>query len=1286
MTEPAPSGLIADRFELHERRGGGGMGDVWRATDRLIGNPVAIKLLRVRERADRELALRRFAREARALAAIEHDGVVRYVDHGLDDAGRPYLAMQWLDGLDLRERLRHGPLSVAATLALGRRLCAALTAVHALGVVHRDLKPANVFLVDGDVERAVMLDFGVARLASATHALTNTGAVLGTPQFLAPEQAVGRAADVDARADLYSLGALLFAAITGEPPFPGDNPVAVLAKVAVSPPPIASERRTEVPAAIDDLLAWAMAKDPAQRPHDAHAFADALARATHHAGGVERPAILRASPGAVSRAELRMLCVLLASHGAALAETLTLDGARRTPDLHEIATRFGTTLRELAHGAQVAVFEGRGEIPTEVAARCARCALSLRASAPEVPIALAMGRALVDRRLPVGEVIDRGAAMLATEEAAGSRILVDDTLASLLEQRFELVRCGEQRALVRERAEPLRARALLGVATPCVGRDRELASLEALFDECVADEQARAAIVEAPAGGGKSRLAGELVDRLRARADAPAVVAVACDPGHARSPFSTLGELVRRRLALGRGDARAGFDAVAPRLGERAEFLAELVRLPLEAPPSDVLAAARAQPQVMHDQLRRAFLAWLEVATRDAPTALVVDAAHAADRPSMAFLDGALGYLRDRGWLLIALGRPELGDAFPSLWAEHEPERVQLRRLSARACRQLAHAVLGDASDARIAAIVDAAEGNPFVLEELIRAAAAGDTAVPASVVALADARFSALDEDARLLLRAGSVFGEVFWRDGCRALLGDDGLVDSVDRRLDELVARELLGLRDSSRFDGDAELRFRHTMLRDAAYETLTDDDRPRAHAAAAAWLESRGERDAARLAAHWDAAGDAARAVPWYEHAASDAMRADDPESAARLAERAVELGAAGEQRGRLRALQAEALNWLSAPTAGADAAREAIGLLPAGSPMWSHALHQLSWGYAYLGPEHDMRPIADALLAVDTDASNTLHLCALCHCATHATDRDPELAERLLRRADELLAGPHPASAMALSAHTHAWAFYWFAVGALDRALAAHRDAQDASRRAGNERLRLLDASNAGHLLVVLGDYDGAIAALEEPLGSAEALGLAKLVDTLSANLGVALLLRGDAAAAVRALDRGHRAADGKPELHDTHLYRARAHLATGDLDRALADAELAASAVLFRRSALSITRAACADVRLARGELDLAAELAREAAAAILEETPTEETATYACTAMARALLAVGADAEARAVVECGVAALQRTAARIHDPALREQYWFRGASCPELHALAERLGVPAELPR
>jgi serine/threonine protein kinase len=247
------------------------MGTVYKARDRESGAVVALKILLQMEHKDR------FEREARVLATMEHKHIVRYVAYGVAKTREPWLAMEWLDGEDLGDRLERGPLEIRETLVLGKALAQALSWAHARGFVHRDIKPSNLFLARGEIAKVKLLDFGLARLVNESGAITATGTLMGTLQYMPPEQARD-AKRVDARADVFSSGAVLFHALAGCPPFDGATMTDILAKVLAGNAPDVRELRPDTPAPLASLVASMLTHDPRHRPASGTAMLDALAQ------------------------------------------------------------------------------------------------------------------------------------------------------------------------------------------------------------------------------------------------------------------------------------------------------------------------------------------------------------------------------------------------------------------------------------------------------------------------------------------------------------------------------------------------------------------------------------------------------------------------------------------------------------------------------------------------------------------------------------------------------------------------------------------------------------------------------------------------------------------------------------------------------------------------------------------------------------------------------------------------------------------------------------------------
>ena len=251
--------IVGGRYELIELVGTGGMSSVYRAHDRLLERDVALKLLHDYYRADDE-TIERFRREARAAAQLSHANIVTVIDRG-EDGGRQFIVFEYVDGETLKALVqREGRLPVRRALEIALATARALAFAHRHGLVHRDVKPQNV-LLNGD-GRAKVTDFGIAR-SLELEGVTQTGTVLGTSDYIAPEQASGQR--VTAQTDVYSLGVVLFELLTGEVPFRGENFVAVAMRHMNEPPPSVLELRPDVPVRVANAVDRALEKDPAQR-------------------------------------------------------------------------------------------------------------------------------------------------------------------------------------------------------------------------------------------------------------------------------------------------------------------------------------------------------------------------------------------------------------------------------------------------------------------------------------------------------------------------------------------------------------------------------------------------------------------------------------------------------------------------------------------------------------------------------------------------------------------------------------------------------------------------------------------------------------------------------------------------------------------------------------------------------------------------------------------------------------------------------------------------------------
>lgn len=280
------SRIVAGKYELVSLIGRGGMGSVWEARHTNLGTRVAIKFIEA-EYANSQEARSRFDKEAKAAATIHSKHAIQIHDNGITEDGKPYIVMELLEGEPLDKRIdRLGRLTIQDTARILGQVCRGLSRAHERGIVHRDLKPENVFLVrtpDDDEEVAKVLDFGIAKIQGGTHnpsvtSSTKTGAVLGTPFYMSPEQARGLR-NVDHRTDIWSIGVIAFKCLTGKLPFDGESVGDLLVKICTAPVPVPSHQAPGIPPSFDAWFLRALEREPDRRFSTVMELGDALAYA-----------------------------------------------------------------------------------------------------------------------------------------------------------------------------------------------------------------------------------------------------------------------------------------------------------------------------------------------------------------------------------------------------------------------------------------------------------------------------------------------------------------------------------------------------------------------------------------------------------------------------------------------------------------------------------------------------------------------------------------------------------------------------------------------------------------------------------------------------------------------------------------------------------------------------------------------------------------------------------------------------------------------------------------------
>ncbi len=1269
-----PGRVVDDRYEILRLSATGGMGAVYQARDLRTGTMVALKVVLAGKGSE---SFQRFERETKLLSELSHPAIVGFVGDGTLDDGSLYLAMEWLEGEDLAARLLRVGLVPKEAVSIAIRIAEALRAAHAHGIVHRDIKPSNVFLVGRDVTKLKVLDFGIATLARDGHALTRTGTTIGTPGYIAPEQA--RGGHLDARVDLFSLGCVLFECLTGSPPFIGEHPVAVLAKVLIEDPPRLRDLTPTLPEALEALVARLLEKDPNRRPRDAAETVSLLTELLPRLGELHPGPTSQRRPS-ITKSEHRLVSVIVATgalgslpHDEPIASAETMPAVVATHRLDPITRAlapFGGRLESLADGSIIVTLVARGAV-TDQAVRAARAALLLKTLLPGCPLALATGRGVIEGRAPSGEAIDRASLLVAL--GPSPFVHIDEVTAKLIDRQFEV---GEGTAGLELRSEtPTLERQSIAASLPCVGRDRELVSLEALFEECVAEPKARAVLVIAVAGVGKSRLRRELSLRLTKKDDAPSFWTARGDPMSAGAPLGMVSQLVCEACSVpadaplpARQEAISRhLEALSPGAeGQRtATFLAEIAGARFADDRGLELAAARSDPMLMSDQTRRAFEDLLELETRSRPVVIALDDLHWGDQASVKYIDHVLCQLHDRPLLVVAAARPEVEVEFPGLFAERDLEVMRLGELPKKAAEALVRTMRGPGtSDELVARLVERAGGNALYLEELVRASLEGKgDDLPETVLAMVEARIAALEGDARLVLRAASVFGRVFWRGGVEALL------DGFDAKpwLELLSQREIIQKRRTSRFAGEEELSFRHALFCDASYAMLTPKDRAAGHRLAGEWLEQRGEREDVVLGEHYERGGALDKSAVFYEHAAAQALARNDLAGTRVLATKSLS-GATGETRARALVTLAEGHTWSGEFGEGLARAAEALSLAAPPSPLWFGALAAMATAASRAG---------------DLEGTLTVHRSLLLHPAGQgallaAASAASATYTQLLRtsrrsEADALLAAFEALEERILREEPMAFAHVvtmrsWQAMFdgdpgrclELDSELCRRFDEIGDARHGARERL------SVGYDYMILGMYEDAQRVLEDSIERSRKLGLKAVMAGSKHNLSLVLLRLGRLEDAERV---AREAVDEmSTETNVVHIGNARIYLglilaARGKVAEAREAFEWALERLADDPAVRAHPLAQLAWLDLSTGEIARGVERAIEARR-LLDQGDAEEGEAEVLLILAECLRAAGRLDEARSAIEEAARRLHAKAVKIESADVRRSYLER----------------------
>ncbi|WP_170319356.1 serine/threonine-protein kinase [Polyangium spumosum] len=941
--EPAePPAPVFPGYEVTGTLGRGGFGVVYAARRLEDGRRVAIKLAHP----DVPEAAPRLVREASVMRAVGPPYVPAFF--ALDElaSSGTYVIMELVAERTLADHLlaRAGPLPARDAIVLGLAILRALEAIHARGYVHRDLKPENV-LVDADGKRAVLLDFGITyAVAAEAAALTAAGAVVGTTEYMAPESCEGRRA-LDARADIYAMGVLLYEMLTGRPPFFG--PAAIVREghasqrppppTAVAPPPFARS----IPPSIEELVLRCLAKDPAERPPSAAylraSLAAALALPDEESPVLAVPA-LDPPPGAKApkTAERRVVCV------ACFASTLDAIALRRALE------PFGAQIVYASAGRYVAAFGHEvDENPARRALEAAR-ALTEQGACERVGLDLAAvavhlgpdgSRRILAPRIAREDRFPKPSAPPGVSLSTAARAVLE--ASGVTPDLAPMYLDGEETPPASS-SETTDATSSRG-AIPASGRERVLDALAELGRQAIEEARPSVALVLAEAGCGKSFLKRALTSRIAQVLPGTRIIAFSAhEPVHGAGG-SGVRELLQRALALpDEAPADGGRELLAARLGpaRHAEAGAS-VALSLgwiskgsgaTITGADGLHAIEAAPGALRTLLTASVGEAIRRRAIEEPLCVILDDVHFADDATLAILDLAVRAEARAPLFVCALGRPSFEQDHPS-WGARASRRV-IHRLgpldpasAAALCRELLRPA-ENVPESAVARIAARAEGVPLLLVELVRGLKAqgivrkhpsgsgyflatdelDDLPDLPLIEWLAHRDLDALPPAARAHACLAAVLGAEVTIAEMQGVLGRlDRMSAGGDFPLDARVGSERLVAAGLLARQGAGRYAFRHALVREAIARSVPEAQRARIHLAAAAYFQqasgwdggaepSGDEPHLAQLAHHATHAGERALGERAYLALAEAARARHDWLDAERCYTRALEsLGA-------------------------------------------------------------------------------------------------------------------------------------------------------------------------------------------------------------------------------------------------------------------------------------------------------------------------------------------------------------------------------------------------------
>jgi tRNA A-37 threonylcarbamoyl transferase component Bud32/Fe2+ or Zn2+ uptake regulation protein len=822
---------LAGRFSLLSLVGEGGMGSVWKARDLVTKDLVAVKLLNLNVNQTEELA--RFEREVALLAELNHPGIVRYLAHGQTDT-QAYLVMEWLEGQDLARRLAKGPLRPTDGKKLFSRVTEVLVEAHRKGIIHRDIKPSNLFLRRGQFDDVVVLDFGVARKGALHKQLTRTGVLVGTPEYMSPEQARGLR-DITFAADLFGLGCVMFEVFTGQKPFSAKHITGLLSKILFEPAPSLHHRKPALPRTLSELVADLLEKDPARRPQSTEVVQERLSKIVvtddESAAGDIIPTTLPPLDS-LSEKEMSLFTTILATP---LQQQIATNETAKQADAATYQARMMATVERLRTMGLRAEFLGdwsvwaaatQSPVATDLAHIAMQGAVVLRHELRGFAVVVATGLFEHEGPLASGPGFDLLQSLLstATTQEAALEVVMDDVTSELIADRFHVTvdtvgvgllgaRLGESARLARN--------------PPWCGLDRELSMLLAGFEGVETDQVFRAVVFSGPPGSGKTRLLDEFLQRLAEDHSTAVPLVARLWPQSVATPLSVpLGWLhsAEQVVSTPHGPAplwRAFIEHRYP--PEKAKRYVAILSGLLTAGPATKRTAESVVDRVGIVSVVEALSAFVTAISR--PCVLAIDALQWIDAASIEVVTRLTHTLLDLPVLLLGMARPDLREIHPRIFDGLPIDHVSIQRYTNKPIQKSLVRLNIDGEN-KTQALLEHSQGLPLLFHWLVRDMSSGSSCGQRAVAFMTQARTRRLDPQTRQVLRAASLLQRPFSEADLLHFLPSSLSVSDIYRSLRALVENNWF--EPVQLADGGRCFKFRYSPERSAIFETLTSADK--------------------------------------------------------------------------------------------------------------------------------------------------------------------------------------------------------------------------------------------------------------------------------------------------------------------------------------------------------------------------------------------------------------------------------------------------------------------------